>query len=127
MPVRLSRPDLATFAVGALYRHSATGELVEFVGIAYAARREDTEDLGVFRYLDQSGPPLVATRDGYEHGEIFELIHPADADALEITAAAPRNDRVGRFDRDDMFGVRASLDQPSRNSRTDSSTAGPTR
>jgi hypothetical protein len=103
-----NRPDLGTFTAGALYRHSATGEAVEFVGIAYAGRPAD-EDVAVFRFVTQSGAPFAADRAGYDAGETFEPIHSVDAATLEVGPATTRQYLAGRFDREDIFGVRRVL------------------
>jgi hypothetical protein len=107
--MKRNRPDLGTFTPGALYRHSATGETVEFVGIAYAARAEDTEDIAVFRFVTHTAPPLAAGRAGYDAGETFEPIHVADAATLEVGPVTTRQYLASRFDSDDIFGLRRAL------------------
>jgi hypothetical protein len=107
--VKRNRPDLGSFNPGSLYRHSATGELVEFVGIAFAARREDTEDVAVFRFVAQPGAPLAASRAGYDAGETFEPVHPSEATVLEVAPDPRPSPPVGRVDREDIFGVRRAL------------------
>jgi hypothetical protein len=116
--MKRNRPDLGTFAPGNVYRHSATGELVEFVGVAFAAPLpdgddsdgSDGEDVAVFRPVGTPGAPLTADRAGYDRGETFELVRDLDRAALEV--ADPSSDplETGRVDRNDIFGVRRALD-----------------
>ena len=113
--MKRNRPDLGTFVPGVVYRHSATGELVEFVGVAFAASlpnddESDGEDVAVFRPVGTPGAPVTADRSGYERGETFELVHDLDRAALEV--ADPSSDplETGRVDRNDIFGVRRALD-----------------
>jgi hypothetical protein len=107
--MKRNRPDLGTFAPGAVYRHSATGELVEFVGIAYSARAEDEEDIAVFRPLARRGAPLTADRAGYDRGETFEVVPAPGPDALEVSEAGAAPAEHARVDLDDVFGLRRAL------------------
>ena len=66
------RPDLAGFCIGTTYIHDWSNELVEFVG--RAVHGED-EEVGVFRYVDDPGRYLLATRADYDRGDSFT---PAD-------------------------------------------------
>jgi hypothetical protein len=115
--MKRNRPDLGTFTSGTVYRHSATGELVEFVGIAFAARAEDEEDVAVFRPVGRHGPPITADRAGYDRGESFEAVSALDWSVLEVPDAATAPHQLGRVDRDDIFGLRralATLPEPDR-------------
>ena len=67
------RPDLAGFGIGTTYIHDWSNELVEFVG--RAALGDDDEEVGVFRFVDDPGRYLLATRATYERGDSFT---PAD-------------------------------------------------
>ena len=101
--MKRNRPDLGTFAPGNVYRHSATGELVEFVGVAYAAPlpnddESDGEDVAVFRPVGTPGAPITADRAGYERGETFELVHDLDRARCRGRRSDQRSarDRPGR-------------------------------
>ncbi|HZP29556.1 MAG TPA: hypothetical protein VFC99_11435 [Acidimicrobiia bacterium] len=107
--MKRNRPDLGNFVPGSVYRHSATGELVEFVGIAFAARAEDTEDIAVFRPVTRRGAPITADRAGYDRGETFEPVRVADWDVLDVAEHGAAPAEVGRIDRDDIFGLRRAL------------------
>jgi hypothetical protein len=107
--MKRNRPDLGTFAPGTVYRHSATGELVEFVGVAYAARAEDAEDVAVFRPVQRTGPPMTADRSGWERGERFDPVAGVDRAVLEVPEAGSAPLRIGRVDRNDIFGLRQAL------------------
>ena len=107
--MKRNRPDLEGFTPGALYRHSATGEVVEFIGVAYAARPEDTEDVAVFRFVNQAASPLTANRAGYDAGETFEAMQAVEAETLEVGPMTARQYLAGRVDREDIFGVRRAL------------------
>jgi hypothetical protein len=107
--MKRNRPDLGTFTSGAVYRHSATGELVEFVGIAFAARAEDEEDVAVFRPVGRRGPPITADRAGYDLGESFEPVSVLDWSALEVPDPETAAQDLGRVDRNDIFGLRRAL------------------
>jgi hypothetical protein len=76
--MKSNRPDLDAFAPGALYRHSATGEIVEFLGVAHAERDGASEDIGLFRFVNQDTPPLAANRAGYDAGETFEPVRAVE-------------------------------------------------
>jgi hypothetical protein len=107
--MKRNRPDLGTFTSGNVYRHSATGELIEFVGIAFAARAGD-EDIAVFRPVTRLGAPVTADRAGYEQGERFEPVLTVDWSALEVRDPAVAVNDVNQVDRDDIFGVRHALE-----------------
>ena len=107
--MKRNRPDLGTFTPGNVYRHSATGELIEFVGIAFAARADD-EDIAVFRLVTRLGAPLTADRAGYEHGERFEPVQTVDWSALEVQDPGTALTEGNEVDRDDIFGVRHALE-----------------
>jgi hypothetical protein len=107
--MKRNRPDLGTFTSGAVYRHSATGELVEFVGIAFAARTEDEEDVAVFRPVGRRGPAITADRAGYDRGESFDPVPTLDWSALEVPDPATAAEELGRVDRNDIFGLRRAL------------------
>jgi hypothetical protein len=109
--MKRNRPDLGSFTPGALYCHSATGEVVEFVGIACAARPDDTEEVAVFRFVNQAAPPLAATRAGYEAGETFEPMHTVEPETLEVGSVTARQYLAGKVDREDIFGLRRALDR----------------
>src|SRR5689334_20586223 len=107
--MKRNRPDLGTFTPGTVYRHSATGELVEFIGIAYAARAQDEEDVAVFRLVHRTGPRMTADRSGYDRGERFEAARTVDLGALEVPDPGSPPLRIGRVDRNDIFGLRQAL------------------
>ena len=77
-----SRPDLESFKVGDLYRHSETDELVEFIGVALGGG-QDGEDVAVFRMVPAGGC-LIADRRTHEQGETFQPVHQAMLDELEL-------------------------------------------
>ena len=108
--MKRNRPDLAAFTPGALYIHSATGEIVEFIGVAHAARDEDSEDVGWFRFVNQDTPPLAANRAGYDAGETFEPVRAVEPETLEVGPMTARQYLAGKVDREDIFGVRRALD-----------------
>jgi hypothetical protein len=68
----LGRPDLDTFEPGAIYRHLDSGEVVEFVGVAFMPELGG-EDVGVFRFVEADGC-VIATKRGFAEGETFRPI-----------------------------------------------------
>jgi hypothetical protein len=108
--MKRNRPDLGTFTPGTVYRHSATWELVEFVGVAYAARADDDEDVAVFRPVERPGPPMTADRSGWDRGERFDPVPDVDRAVLEVPEPGSPPLRIGRVDRNDIFGLRQALD-----------------
>lgn len=76
----MSRPDLSTLDVGALYRHDDSGEVVEFIGVASMPELPG-EDVGVFRSV-AGGWCLVATYRSYNQGETFTPAGDAAAEEL---------------------------------------------
>lgn len=77
-----NRPDLDRFVVGAMYEHSETDEMVEFIGIAYGGGR-DGEDVAIFRMV-AGGQCIIATKETHEQGEKFW--HAAVDDVDELAA-----------------------------------------
>jgi hypothetical protein len=80
----LRRPDLDTFESGAAYRHSHSGEAVEFLGVA-SMPELDGEDVGIFRLVEGYGY-LIATTRGFEQAERFSPIGE-DEEIDEATTA----------------------------------------
>jgi hypothetical protein len=69
----MNRPDLNKFVPGRLYRESNGAFVVEYVGTAFMPEL-DGEDVAVFRFVDQEGGALVATKHDYDNGQTFEEI-----------------------------------------------------
>jgi hypothetical protein len=80
--------DLDRFERGDFYRHSDSGEVVQFVGVA-SMPELDGEDVGVFRFAE-GGRCLIATKDGYRRQETFtpaaEYQEPDEATTAEWRA-----------------------------------------
>jgi hypothetical protein len=80
--------DLDRFERGDFYRHSDSGETVQFVGVA-SMPELGGEDVGVFRFV-QGGRCLIATKRGDGRGETFtpiaEYQEPDEATTAEWRA-----------------------------------------
>ena len=79
----MGRPDLDSFEPGTLYRHSYSGDVLEFLGTA-SMPELDGEEVGVFRFVERGGY-FIATNHGYSRGERFPPA--ADQDVDEATTA----------------------------------------
>jgi len=80
----VGRPDLDSFEPGAAYRNLASGEILEFLGVA-SMPELDGEDVGVFRSV-QGGRYLIATERSHAGGERFTPF-AEDQDVDEATTA----------------------------------------
>lgn len=80
--------DLDRFERGAFYRHSESGETVQFVGVA-SVPELDGEDVGVFRFAE-GGRCLISTKRRCDQGETFtpvaEYQEPDEATTAEWRA-----------------------------------------
>jgi hypothetical protein len=80
--------DLDKFRRAEFYRHSDSGNTVQFVGIA-SMPELGGEDVGVFRFVE-GGRCLIATRQGPDRGETFtpiaEYQEPDEATTAEWRA-----------------------------------------
>jgi hypothetical protein len=77
--VTWGRPDLDGFELGALYEHRGSGEILEFLGVAFMLPELNGEDVGIFRHVgpEHQGTCVVATRASYANGETFESVQTA--------------------------------------------------
>jgi hypothetical protein len=80
----MGRPDLDSFKPGTLYRHSYSGDVLEFLGTA-SMPELDGEDVGVFRFVE-GRRYFIATTRGHSRGERFTPV-AADEDVDEATTA----------------------------------------
>ena len=80
--------DLDRFERGEFYRHSDSGETVQFVGVG-SVPELGGDDVGVFRFV-QGGRCLIATKRGHGRGETFtpiaEFQEPDEATTAEWRA-----------------------------------------
>ena len=75
----MSRPDLGSFEVGALYKHRDSDEVCEFIGRLALLE----EVVGVFRWVD-SDTCVLATQRGYDNGEVFQPLGDAITDDISF-------------------------------------------
>lgn len=87
--------DLDRFQRGDFYRHSDTGDTVQFIGIA-SMPELGGDDVGVFRIVE-GDRCLIATKRGYGRGEVFtpiaEYQEPDEATTAEWRAFVEGDDR----------------------------------
>ena len=81
--------DLDRFERGDFYRHSDTGETVQFIGVGTMPELGG-EAVGVFRFVEGGGRCPIATKRGHGRGEVFtpvaEYQEPDEATTAEWRA-----------------------------------------
>jgi hypothetical protein len=80
----MGRPDLDRLQPGTIYRHSYSGDVLEFLGVA-SMPELDGEEVGVFRFVE-GGRYFIATMRGHSRGERFTRV-AEDEDVDEATTA----------------------------------------
>lgn len=80
----MGRPDLEGLEPGALYRHSYSDDVLQFLGVATMPEL-DGEEVGVFRFVE-GGRYYIATMRGHSRGERF-IRAAEDVEVDEATTA----------------------------------------